>query len=140
MKFRYQRWMVKTSLIYLLAGVFLGLAIFLSHRFPALEWIMKWRTVHVHLILVGSVIQIIMGVALWMFPRRKQPPPWTTEGEGMSLYVGFNAGTLLRTAFEPFWADGPLFYFCALGGMVLQILSILYFLYLIFQRIRAPSV
>lgn len=140
MKFRYQRWMIKTSLIYLFVGVSMGFLIFLSHRFPALAWISGWRTVHVHLILMGSVIQIIMGVALWMFPRRKEPPPVTTEPEGMALYVAFNLGTVIRSICEPFWQSGSLVYFLALSGMLLQILSLLYFLYLIFQRIRAPAV
>ena len=137
MKFRYQRWMIKTSLIYLFVGVLMGLLMYLAHRFPALGWISNWRTAHVHLILVGSVIQMIMGVALWMFPRRKESPRWTTEQEGMALYSAFNAGTLTRSAFEPFWTFGDLHYFLALSGMILQILSILYFL--IFQRIRSPS-
>jgi hypothetical protein len=89
---------------------------------------------------VGSIIQIIMGVALWMFPRRKEPPGWTTEREGMTLYVGFNAGTVVRSLFEPFAQSGLVSYLLTLNGMVLQILSLLYFLFLIFQRIRAPSV
>jgi hypothetical protein len=81
-----------------------------------------------------------MGVALWMFPRRKEPPGWTTEREGMPLYLGFNAGTVVRSVFEPFAQSGSLPYFVALSGMASQILSLLYFLFLIFQRIRAPSV
>jgi hypothetical protein len=140
MKFRYQRWMIKTSLVYLFLGILIGLLTFLSGRIPQLAWISKWRTVHVHLILVGSVIQIIMGVALWMFPRRKEPPGWTTEREGMTLYVGFNAGTVVRSLFEPFAHSGLLSCFLTLSGMASQILSLLYFLFLIFQRIRAPSV
>lgn len=140
MKFRYQRWMIKTSLIYLFVGILLGLLTFLSGRIPELAWVSSWRTVHVHLILVGSVIQIIMGVALWMFPRRKEPPGWTTEREGMALYVGFNAGTVVRSLFEPFAHSGLLSFFLTLSGMASQILSLLYFLFLIFQRIRAPSV
>ena len=140
MKFRYQRWMIKTSLIYLFVGILLGLLTFLSGRIPELAWVSSWRTVHVHLILVGSVIQIIMGVALWMFPRRKEPPGWTTEREGMTLYVGFNAGTVVRSLFEPFAHSGLLSFFLTLSGMASQILSLLYFLFLIFQRIRAPSV
>ena len=83
--------MIKTSLIYLFVGILLGLLTFVSGRIPELAWISSWRTVHVHLILVGSVIQIIMGVALWMFPRRKEPPGWTTEREGMTLYVSTEA-------------------------------------------------
>ncbi len=139
MKFRYQRWMIKTSLVYLLVGVLMGLFMFLAHRFPAFEWVSTWRAVHVHVILVGSVIQMIMGVALWMFPRKVEPPRWTTEEEGMALYISFNTATIIRSVFEPFWTSAALFYFLALGGMVLQILSIVYFLTLIFQRIRSPG-
>ena len=140
MKFRYQRWMIKTSLIYLFLGVSIGFLTFLSSRIPELAWISSWRTVHVHLILVGSVIQIIMGVALWMFPRRKEPPGWTTEREGMTLYVGFNVGTVGRSLFEPFAQSAVSAHLLTLSGMGLQILSLLYFLALIFQRVRAPSV
>jgi hypothetical protein len=140
MKFRYQRWMIKTSLVYLFLGILIGLLTFLSSRIPELAWISSWRTVHVHLILVGSIIQIIMGVALWMFPRRKEPPGWTTEREGMPLYVGFNAGTVVRSLFEPFAHSGPVVYLLTLSGMIVQGLSLLYFLFLIFQRVRAPSV
>jgi hypothetical protein len=140
MEFRYQRWMIKTSLIYLFLGILIGFLTFLSGRFPELAWISSWRTVHVHLILVGSVIQIITGVALWMFPRKKEPPGWTTEREGMPLYFGFNGGTVVRSLFEPFAQPGPLPDFLALSGMAAQILSLLYFLFLVFQRIRAPSV
>jgi len=132
--------MIKTSLVYLLLGVLIGLLTFLSYRFPSFEWIVRWRTVHVHLILVGSVIQMTMGVALWMFPRRKEPPPVTTEPEGMTLYVGFNAGTIVRSLFEPFWQAGPGSYFLVLGGMIVQVVSLIYFLWLIFQRVRAPSI
>jgi hypothetical protein len=89
---------------------------------------------------VGSIIQIIMGVALWMFPRRKEAPGWTTEREGMPLYVGFNAGTVVRSVFEPFAQSSVLPYLLTLSGMASQILSLLYFLFLVFQRIRTPSV
>ena len=140
MKFRYQRWMIKTSLIYLFLGILIGLVTFLSSRIPELAWVSSWKTVHVHLILVGSIIQMIMGVALWMFPRRKESPPWTTEREGMTLYAGFNVGTVIRSLFEPFWQAGLVPYLLSVSGMVLQVISLLYFLYLIFQRVRAPSV
>jgi len=140
MKIRYQRWMIKTALIYLFLGILIGLLTFLSGRIPELAWISKWRTVHVHLILLGSVIQIIMGVALWMFPRRKEPPGWTTEREEMALYVGFNTDTVVRSLFEPFGQSGFSPYLLTLSGMILQTLSLLYFLLLIFQRVRAPSV
>jgi hypothetical protein len=54
--------------------------------------------------------------------------------------LGFNAGTVVRSLFEPFAQSGLSAYLLTLSGMGLQILSLLYFLALIFQRVRAPSV
>jgi hypothetical protein len=56
----------------------------------------------------------------------------------MPLYGGFNAGTVVRSQFEPFGQSGLSPYLFTLSEMILQILSQLYFLLLIFQRVRAP--
>ncbi len=138
MRFRYQRWMLRTALAYLIVGGLLGLCLYLAKAVPAFRWAFRWRTVHVHLLLVGFMLQTIMGVGLWMFPRRKAPPGWTTEGEGMALYLLFNAGTLLRLV-EPF-QDRPPFFWLAFAGASLQGLAFLYFLYLVLPRIRALGV
>lgn len=138
MRFRYQRWMIFTALVYLAVGLVIGLLMFLGYRYPAWAWIYRWRIVHVHLILVGGIIQMIMGVALWMFPRKREPPGWTSEGEGLTLYALFNSGTVSRSLAEPFWADATWCYFAALAGIGLQILALGYFLVLIWQRVRAP--
>jgi len=67
MKFRYQRWMIKTSLVYLFFGILIGLLTFVSGRIPELAWISSWRTVHVHLILPGSINQIIFSACYISF-------------------------------------------------------------------------
>jgi hypothetical protein len=90
----------------LLAGFTLGAAL-LAHRGVgtadgALLW--RWRPAHVELLLVGWMVQLVMGVALWIFPRfgvhRSRwalPAAWLAFGS-------LNAGVLLA-------ATGP-----ALGG------------------------
>jgi len=70
MRFNYQRLMLKTSLIYLIIGVILGIFIFLSYQFKSFYWSYNLISVHTHLILIGFVIQMIMGVALWMFQQK----------------------------------------------------------------------
>jgi uncharacterized membrane protein YczE len=70
MRFNYQRLMLKTSLIYLLIGSLIGLLMFLSYQFKMFYWAYSLKAVHTHLILIGFVIQMIMGVALWMFPQK----------------------------------------------------------------------
>jgi cbb3-type cytochrome oxidase subunit 1 len=60
---------IKTSFVFLLAGLALGgyilVAEFVLGRYPARLLI----TAHVHLLLVGFVLLLVMGVATWMFPR-----------------------------------------------------------------------
>ncbi|MHA2609504.1 MAG: hypothetical protein V2G48_02775 [bacterium JZ-2024 1] len=139
MKYNYQRWMLKTALFYLIVGVLLGLLIFLSPYYETLSWASAWKSTHVHLILVGTVIQTIMGVALWMFPRKKEPPHFTTEREGTILYVVLNAGVIVRSIGEPFHHLSRAFFRLAMWGMVFQILAMIYFAFLIYGRIRPPT-
>lgn len=59
---------IKTSLVFLLAGLPLGgyliVAEFVVGHYPPRLFI----TAHVHLLLVGFMLMIVMGVATWMFP------------------------------------------------------------------------
>ncbi len=135
MKLAYVRWMIKTSLVYLSIGFLLGLALFLAQRFPGFRWAFGWRYVHVHLILMGGIIQLIMGVALWMFPRTQEAPHVTPSWQGWLVYGLLNVGTLMRSACEPFTGDGV--YLAALTGMVLQVLAWFFFLTIIVRRVRS---
>ncbi len=136
MKFRYIRWMIKTALLYMVGGMGLGLCLYLAQRVSWFEWALAWRTAHVHLLVVGVIMQLIMGVALWMFPRHQKEPYVTPEREGMTVYFLLNAGIVLRTFAEPMGVDSSIMYWMAFGGMVLQMAASVYFLFLIFGRVR----
>ena len=138
MKFSYMRWMIRSSLVYLLTGMLFGLLIYLGYRVPALAWCQRLRTVHVHLILVGGVIQMIMGVALWMFPRRPDAPHWPTRAQGWTLYALFNAGTVVRAISGPWQLTSLAGYLVGLGGIALQLAGVALFLALVFGRVRGP--
>ena len=60
---------IKTSLVFLFAGLLLGawiiVAEFVAGHYPPRLFI----TAHVHLLLVGFMLMMVMGVATWMFPR-----------------------------------------------------------------------
>jgi cbb3-type cytochrome oxidase subunit 1 len=60
---------IKTSFAFLLAGLVLGgylvVAQFVAGVYPSRLLV----TAHVHLLLVGFMLMIVMGVATWMFPR-----------------------------------------------------------------------
>jgi len=146
MKFLYQRLMLRTSLVYFIVGIIIGFLMFLGYRFKSFEFIFYFREVHVHILLVGFVIQLIMGVALWFFPRKmpvnifeREKIYRAEEIKGMILYVIFNSGTILRSLFESFIDFNSLFYFLSLTGIILQTLSLFYFFILILPRIRKPG-
>jgi len=60
---------IKTSFVFLLTGLGLGgyiiVAQFVVGTYPPRLLI----TAHVHLLLVGFMLMMVMGVATWMFPR-----------------------------------------------------------------------
>jgi hypothetical protein len=60
---------IKTSLSFLLAGLLLGGYLIVTElaigRYPSRLLI----TAHVHVLLVGFMLMIVMGVATWMFPK-----------------------------------------------------------------------
>lgn len=66
------RYFIKTSIIFLVIGILTGLCMLVSrnyfNRWPASDLV----SAHTHIILVGSVMMMIMGVALWFFPRAQK--------------------------------------------------------------------
>ena len=139
MRFRYQRWLIRTAFLYILVGIVLGTGMFLGYRFPSFAPLLALRVVHTHLILVGGVIQLIMGVGLWFFPPRTREPRFPSEQQGMGLYFLFNIGVLLRAFFEVPGRTLPWAFWIAFVGVLLQAGALCYFAYLVWGRIRPPS-
>jgi len=66
------RYFVKTSILNLLLGLFSGLHMLFSKYIFKSGFGAGMITAHTHIILVGFVIMMIMGVALWFFPRAEK--------------------------------------------------------------------
>ncbi len=60
---------IKTSLTFLFVGIFTGLYMSLSRYVFEQGMAPDLISAHAHLILAGSVMMMIMGIALWFFPR-----------------------------------------------------------------------
>jgi hypothetical protein len=113
------QWYVRTALLYILVSAALGVWYQLEQWRPVFGAHPYLIVVHVHLALMGGVIQMIMGVALWMFPlsapidQRLPFRPayaWTT-------YALFNGGLLGRFVVEAVFRGG--------GGDVYGALTVL---------------
>jgi hypothetical protein len=101
-----------------------------------------WRifiTSHAHIMFVGFLTHLVMGVSDWMFPRPKQTR--YTERRAMAVLFILDAGLLLRIIFEPWLGlrSGPFpQLMLALSG-ILQFLAIALFVYNIWDRIYMPE-
>lgn len=60
-----------------------------------------------HFLLVGWITQIIMGVSIWMFPRKKRGEVRGGEKHARVAFYCLNAGLILRAIAEPVTAVTP---------------------------------
>ncbi|NUM75208.1 hypothetical protein HUU40_12670 [candidate division KSB1 bacterium] len=134
------RWFIRTSAVYLVL-TFLAGAIFLYHNWLIGPAPRVWVIVHLHMGLVGWLVNIVIGVGLWMFPLNKDAFP---DGGGRYMlplartcYFGLNLGLAARLILEPLFsytqnnfAGGLL----ALSG-VPQFIAASIFLYIVWKRV-----
>jgi hypothetical protein len=126
---RLSRWLARTALAYLLAALFLGVAMpaggdqspYLSAAWP----------VYIHLLVLGWATQLIAAVAFWMFPRAEPKSP-AGDAPGWAMYGLLNAGLLLRAVTEPVGERHSLLPVAAL----LQLAAIMIFAATLWPRIR----
>jgi cbb3-type cytochrome oxidase subunit 1 len=111
----------------------------LARRELAGAWATPWWTsAHTHAILVGFVMMMIAGVALWMFPRPAKEDtrfdPRAAEGAYWLLTIGTAArvaGELIR----PMSAASGLRWVMVAGGAA-QALGLALFFWTMWTRIR----
>ncbi len=93
------RWYIKTALVYFMAGLMAGIALAVGG--PLAELTAGLTPVYYHLLVVGWVTQLILGVAIWMFPKFSQEQPRGNEQLAWATYILLNLGLLLRVVGEP---------------------------------------
>lgn len=92
------RWFIKAGIIYFITGVLLS---FLA-EIPALNAGAMLLPVYFHMLVTGWITQVIMGVSLWMFPRKHRDKK---KRESVLSWMAFwllNSGLVLRFISEPF--------------------------------------
>lgn len=90
------RWFVKSSFLYLVLALFLGI----------LQTLPGWRTTalfpsYLHLLVFGWLTQLIFGIAIWMLPKFSNENPRGYEWLNWLTYGSLNLGLILRFLFEP---------------------------------------
>ena len=125
------RYMVRAALIYLLLGFTVG-GLLLTHKglpFYPLMW--RWLPIHIEFLLMGWVVQLVMGVAFWILPRnwKKSDRPRIT-----SVWIAFgllNLGIWLIVVATLWNGNRNLL----LWGRLVEVVSVMAFVFYAWQRV-----
>jgi len=131
---------VKTSFVFLVTGLLLGgyvsVAEFVLGSYPPRLFI----TAHVHLLLVGFVLMMVMGVATWMFPRPGREGARYRPGLAEAVYWLITLSTALRALAEILAgsSQAPILRSAITVGGLGQTFAALLFVANIWWRVRMP--
>lgn len=129
---------IKTGIGFLFVGLVLGLWM-LARRELLGTWPDPYLvSAHAHLVLVGFVLFLILGVALWLFPRPAQDDrryrPALVETAYWILVVG-TAGRFVAEAARA-WSAAPLLGWLVMASALAQVTGIGLYFWTMWSRIR----
>jgi hypothetical protein len=133
------RYFIKTSIAFLILGIITGLHMSFAKYISNAAYTQELISAHTHIILVGSVMMMIMGVALWFFPRPEKADKRYNSDLIWIVYWIMTIATLLRFIFQSIgsyyfikWVNISIVIFSSL-----QVIAMILFFYSMWGRIRA---
>ncbi|MGC9332757.1 MAG: hypothetical protein ACP5JJ_01310 [Anaerolineae bacterium] len=132
---------VKAAFVYFVAAFLLGGLMALDTWMGLGRWLRVVYLSQLHLLVVGWITQLAIGVAYWIFPRLPKEPgtrPRGSDALAWSVFACLNSGLLLRFLIEPFRLMGPKPWLAALLALagLLQATAAMGFGLLIWRRVR----
>ncbi|TGL86244.1 hypothetical protein EHQ68_13000 [Leptospira congkakensis] len=130
------RYFIKSGLLYLLFGVL----VFAFSEFPGAKWEIHLMPVYWHMIALGWVTQIIIGVSLWMYPKGNKSTPKDGSTFAWVAYFSLNLGLILRIFSEPLIyqsRDILILPYCL--SIILQFMGILCYVLEIWPRLKSQT-
>jgi hypothetical protein len=89
-------WFIRSALIHLASGITLGSLLLFHKGVPIHPFLWRLLPLHLELLLFGWIVQLVMGVAFWIFPRF-----WRSRGDERPAWLAFgllNGGVWLAGA------------------------------------------
>ena len=135
---------VKAGLVYLaLTFILGGVLLFLEAAGRPAPYIIGVE--HAHLGEVGWLVNVVIGIALWLLPLNRERFPGT-QGRYPSAFVYacfalLNGGLVLRLFAEPWFqlaGRPPLAALALVVSAIAQPAAIVLFVFIAWQRVRAP--
>jgi cbb3-type cytochrome oxidase subunit 1 len=132
---------IKTSFAFLILGVLLGTYVGISQYLLGAYPPHLVLTAHVHLLLVGFMLMIVMGVATWMFPRPARDDSRYRPELAEAVYWLMTSATCVRALAEMLAAynDSPALRTAVALGGVGQAGGVLLFVVNMWTRVRMPA-
>ena len=129
-------WFIRAALAYLLAGFSLGALLLAGKGIALPPGLWRWLPVHFELLLVGWLVQLVMGVAYWIFPRfGLTPAARGREGLAWLAFVLLNGGVCLASV--GVLSDRPVF---AVVGRSAEVLAAATMALNVWARTRASGI
>ena len=129
---------LKTAITFLVIGLLLGLWMMIERELGGRRAGPYAVSAHTHAILVGFVMMMILGVALWLFPRPSKEDTRYTPRAAEGAYWLVTVGTAVRVVGELARPSVPARWMgiaIVIAG-ALQVTGIALFFYTMWQRIR----
>lgn len=98
------RYFIKAGLLYFVVALLMATTLLAQSLAYLPGWITAFRPVYLHLLMVGWITQLIIGVAYWMFPKASKEQPRGHEKLGWGVFILLNLGLILRAVGEPLTA------------------------------------
>lgn len=131
---------IKTGLAFLVLGLLLGSWLLVRRELFG-DWPPAYAvSAHTHALFVGFVMFLILGVALWLFPKALESDTHFRPARIDAVYALLLSGTLARVGGELLRAYSDnvgLRWLVVVGGLA-QALGLLLYVWTMWQRIR-PS-
>ena len=131
---------IKTSFVFLVLGLALGAYLIVAQFGVGAYPPRLVVTAHLHLLLVGFMLMIVMGVATWMFPRPSREDTRYRPELAEAVYWVMTLSTALRAATEMLLAytgRPALGWLIAVGGLG-QVAGAMLFVANMWVRVRMP--
>jgi heme/copper-type cytochrome/quinol oxidase subunit 1 len=131
---------LKTAIVFLVVGLGLGFWLLVAREFGLpISW--RLPSAHTHALLVGFVLMMIAGVALWMFPRAKVGDARYRPVLAEIAWWLITFGTVLRVVLEsiPGAANATALRAAIVVAGAVQVSGLVIFFIGIWPRIRASG-
>lgn len=132
------RYFVKTSIAFMVVGILSGFYMMISRRLFDSGYGPSMLSAHTHVILVGFMMMMIMGIAVWFFPKADKDNKKYNPSLIVLVYWLMVSGTSLRFIFEVIesYVTLGISNYIIVASASMQILAAVIYVYTMWGRIR----